>query len=218
MALLEFSAPPEIPNAKYPDFLEWLHENQFDRLCCYCLLRNANLEVEHYLPKQYPPATDLVNNPSNLMLACAKCNRGKWDYHPNHKDRNKQKDATHGHMALDPRVDEYSNFLAVENDGTIKPLSGDSQARAAWHIGLTLLDFGPRDRFRKELLSLRDAAEKVLTGSGYPVEIREHLLNDFASKSLFYRLFGVAVSDELMHEASSRPKRLLVEAIAVGAL
>lgn len=204
MALLNLTEPPEIPGAKYEDYRQWLEANHFDRLCCYCLLHQPSLQIEHFVPKEYPAAEHLKHDPSNLLLACAKCNRSKSDYHPEHQGRRRQANATHGYEVIDPRTEEYSSFLEVRADGHVEAVDGDPGGRGAWHIGLTMLDFGARNRDRMELLRLRDAAEVVLLDEGQQEEIRNLVLDNFADRILFYELFQLPVSDGLMSEAKSR--------------
>ena len=210
MATLLLSNPPEIEGAKYPDFERWLQRNQYDRICCYCVLSNKVLEIEHYIPKSFDSSRE--HDPLNLLLACATCNRGKWDYHPDHEARRKQSKATHGFMALDPRSDDYASLIRVQvDDGVLVPLDGVEKERAAWHIGLTLLDLPKRNTDRKNLLRLHRAAEKIVAKNEVDPEVVEVLLNDFARSILFYELWGVPVSDTLRADALGRRRELLAK-------
>ncbi len=209
MATLQFSAPPEIEDANYSDFEPWLQYNQFDRMCCYCVLSQKVLEVEHYVPRSFDSSR--TDDPFNLLLACPRCNRAKWDYHPKHKGRRRLPRSTHGFMALDLRNDDYANFIRVQDDGVLIPLDGVEKKRAAWHMGLTLLDLPTRNNDRKDLLDLLVAAEAIVAKGGIDPEVNGVVLSAFAREMLFYDVWGIAISKPLREEAVCRREQLLVQ-------
>lgn len=92
MPVVRMTAPPVLRrrSGKYEYFREWLLDNFYSRLCSYCLIQYDDLHIDHYEPREYSPHR--VNDPSNLLLACPKCNgrAGKSDYHPKFLSRERE--------------------------------------------------------------------------------------------------------------------------------
>lgn len=165
MAVLSLSSPPSLgPDAKYPDYKDWLLDNFYYYLCSYCLLHNPDVQVEHYEPISYAP--DREHDPKNLLLGCPTCNGsgGKWDYHPKHAKRRKRRDDISGYSVADVRVDDFASMFCVDAaTGKIGARSGPQRDRAAWNITLLKLDLPYREKDRRDLCDAVVTSEKLIT-------------------------------------------------------
>lgn len=166
MAVLSLSEPPVLgQSAKYSDYKDWLLGNFYYYLCSYCLLNNADVQVEHYEPVRY--ASGREHDPTNLLLACPTCNGngGKGDYHPKHTKRRRKPHDQTGHLVADVRADDFGRmFHIVGATGNIGPASGPQLERSAWNIALLKLDLPYRDEARKHLCDALAASEGVDCG------------------------------------------------------
>lgn len=136
MAKLVLSSPPVLPHPpKYSFYRNWLEQEFFRHVCCYCCLDSGDgTEIEHFVPQSYSPS--LSHDPHNLLLACPKCNKLKLDYHPAHSLRQKLRADKTGHRVLDPRTDDYSQIFSLDCDSGC--ITGNTN-RANWNI--LLFDF-----------------------------------------------------------------------------
>jgi hypothetical protein len=207
MPLVDLGTAPDFgANAKYTAYRDWLLRHFFRSLCSYCLLRDDNLEIDHYEPSKFAPNRE--HDPTNLLLGCGRCNGrgGKSDYHPHHKARTRLPHDTSGHLVLDVRVDDFAGFFEVRREGQIRPRPGSGEDRAAWNVALLKLDLEPCDTNRRELQNLLEACEMAVVASREATTTEDverwgavltNLLPELAGRRLFFDVFGLRVSDEL---------------------
>jgi uncharacterized protein (TIGR02646 family) len=218
MTTVKLGAPPSLKG--YQDYKPWLLHHFFDHICSYCLLKSDSLEVDHYEPQKYAPRR--VDDPTNLLLACSRCNgpSGKWDYHPAHKKRRCRWRDRSGHHLLDVRRDDFALLFEISADGGIRARSGPEEERANWNIALLKLDIKSCVQARAQLQDLKESCEdalNLLAGGPDPktrasVErmFRKTLLPELARRALFLRVFEIPVSASLQSEieqeiATQRP-------------
>src|SRR5947207_1315796 len=72
LATIPTGTPPTLPTIKgkksHGHYRPWLVWTYFDRVCCYCLLRNTAAHIDHYVPESYDPKR--ADDPTNLLLIC----------------------------------------------------------------------------------------------------------------------------------------------------
>ncbi|MBC1572881.1 HNH endonuclease [Listeria booriae] len=98
---------------------ELLKADFFD-VCGYCgkkmTLLKAKAQIDHFIPQKIAPSE--VNNYSNLVYSCSKCNRGKWYHWPTN-------DITISHNGkegfVDPATDDFDKHLYRASNGEILP-------------------------------------------------------------------------------------------------
>jgi hypothetical protein len=117
MARFQMSPPPKFPRqVAYGRYRPWLRENFKNRSCGYCLVAHTATQIDHYEPQGY--RKDRINDPHNLILACASCNGSKLDYHPSHAARNVEKAGKH--LVLDLRNEDLAGFFELRADGKLE--------------------------------------------------------------------------------------------------
>jgi hypothetical protein len=204
--------PPSLPSgAVYGEYLPWLLENFYDRLCGYCLLTHLSLSVDHFVPQSFDPS--LVNDPSNLLPACSTCNRGKSDYHPQHAGRKRLPTAKHGYLPIDVRNEDFATFYRLEPNGELKTRSANSAERAGWHAtGLLKLHLEPF-RTRREAICNFAAKCDALLACGAPYEeiadCLELLVTELAKAWPLLSALDYPVSNALRERIIARRRELL---------
>ena len=161
MAAVRLSKPPRLPaHAHYSLYRDWLLNNFYDHLCSYCLLQHESLEIEHVEPVQYAP--NRKNDPSNLLLACRRCNGGKSDYHPLLGSRRTRTQDRTGFSVLDVRRDDFTDLYEITQDGRLQPKPGQHYERAIWNVLLLKLDIKFVADKRAECLRILHACEGLI--------------------------------------------------------
>lgn len=96
---------------KYIDDLK----DDFKETCGYCgknsRMMREKFVIDHFVPQKIDVSR--VNDYTNLVLSCQKCNRGKWHYWPTN-DKNISHNGVEGFV--DPTLDDFDNHLE-RNDG-----------------------------------------------------------------------------------------------------
>ncbi len=108
------------PYATYAAYYEEIEEDCKSR-CVYCdamkiELGGDKMQLDHFRPQDY--FNHLANDPKNLVLACSKCNRLKWNHWPPGKGSKKLVDAN-GQGFIEPFKDGCRNYFEVDVSGTI---------------------------------------------------------------------------------------------------
>lgn len=103
---------------KYYDNLK----EDFYNMCGYCG-KNCDhyltkYQIDHFVPKDIDDSR--INDYTNLVLSCRKCNRAKWNDWPT-KDKDKSNNGKKGYV--DPACEQFDNHLARDEEGYIKPIS-----------------------------------------------------------------------------------------------
>lgn len=203
MSVVVLGQPPNLGAVAYTEYRRWLLERFYFRFCSYCLVQSpTSIHLDHYEPRAYAPQR--VDDPTNLLLACASCNGrgGKSDYHPLHEGRTRLPWDTSGHHVLDVRRDDLARMYEVLPSGEIRARPGPSRDRAAWNAVLLDLDLPSRQAVRGECLQVLDAAEELLeTLDETTREAGERalatLVDFLARRRLFFEVFDISMSDEL---------------------
>lgn len=205
MARIELSAPPNLPaGSPYRQYKPWLLANFFKNLCSYCLIQHESLEVEHYEPREYAP--ERVDDPTNLLLACRRCNGpgGKSDYHPQYRGRRRLPHDQTGYLVLDVRRDNLGVLYELNLSGDLGVRPGPHAERAIWNILLLKLDVDFLVSHRQRLLEKLDLSERLLTQLSRTADKEsqiESVLNvlvpDIAEYFLLFHTLDISVSPEL---------------------
>jgi uncharacterized protein (TIGR02646 family) len=124
--------------------------------CVYCdvLLSESGgegMHIDHFRPQKHFP--ELVGIPHNLVLACAKCNRQKWDWWP-------EKDGTSANGKcgfVDPFDPNRSEFFCVDKAGHVVALKDPAQ----YIIDLLILN-RPSRRVLRRARSLNHEANELI--------------------------------------------------------
>lgn len=215
MARLRFSRPPSLSNsARYSQYKSWLLENLSKDICAYCLQQNRNLEVDHFVPKEFNPG--LVRAPSNLLPACRSCNgpSGKWDYHPSYAGRKKLPGDRSGFLPFNIRTDNLAALFSVDQNGRLNAIPGPSHTWAAWNISLFRLDVAELDSSRAELVEALDSAsflvDKISDSQTPTIEKQKFrgMLKTYLQTIHEHRIFYIALDINIPLNLSSRLKRL----------
>lgn len=95
--------------------------------CVYCdiVIKEAGFEgfaLDHFRPQEHFP--ELTNTPTNLVVACGKCNRLKWSHWPVGTGSL----STHNDLVgfIDPFDCDRHDFFKIESNGEIIPLKPPS--------------------------------------------------------------------------------------------
>lgn len=210
MALLQLGLPPALVARSHRDYLPWLAHRCYDCACAYCLEQARVLEVDHVVPASLAPLR--AKDPMNLLPACATCNghSGKWDYHPEMRDRNKCPNDDHGYLALDPRADDVAVLFELGPNGSLVARPGPDHDRALWNRDVLLRLNRPKLRtWRRQAQDLATVAEQLVEAAavaGAPAEAirrRDVIAREVATRLLFFELFELPLSDELRALAGS---------------
>lgn len=162
------------------------------------------LEVDHYEPRGYAP--DRVNDPTNLLLSCRRCNgrAGKSDYHPQHIRRRRLPHDQTGYLVLDVRRDSLGDLYELSLAGNLGIRSGPHEERAVWNIVLLKLDVDFLVSHRKRLLEKLDLSERLLTQLSRKTDKEsqiESVLNvlvpEIAEHFLLFHALDISVSPAL---------------------
>jgi hypothetical protein len=108
----------------YNHYREEIREDCLNR-CVYCDIHESenggdeNMNLDHFRPKKYEEFRKLENDPNNLVWACHRCNNLKADHWP---AIGTPYTYTSKEGFIDPFVENYHEYFAIESDGTIKPL------------------------------------------------------------------------------------------------
>lgn len=213
MAVFESSKPPALPShADYTLYKDWLMHNFYQNLCSYCLLQHVSLQIDHYIPVAFVPERN--QDPTNLLLACERCNCSKSDYHPLFSGRRTRKNDTHGFNVLDIRVDNFAGLFKITADGQLLPKTGPEYERAIWNVLLLKLDVSFVNEKRAECLRFLNACEGLISKKGKDAEQYLNMLIPFcAQRYLFFRAFDIPVSPELashLHQYIETRRPILV--------
>ena len=207
MAKFSPSQPPALSaSVDYKAYRPWLLFDYYKNLCSYCLLHHEELHEEHYEPKHYAPTR--VNDPTNLLLACARCNGGggKGDYHPNHLHRHRGNKTTHGFHIIDVREDDFGQLMTLDSSGRLQARPGDSRDRVEWNIVFLKLNLAGVPERRRTLLRMRDAGEGLVLKSRNGDEHRafEVMADNAADHLLFFEVLNLPLSEALRAELVAR--------------
>jgi len=205
MARIELSTPPPLAaETPYPQYKNWLLDNFFQNLCSYCLIQHESLEVAHYEPQQYAP--ERANDPTNLLLACRRCNgpAGKWDYHPQYVARQRLLHDQTGFLVLDVRHDNLGELFNLDASGVLRVRQGPHAERAAWNILLLKLDIDFLVSHRKRLVEKLGLCERLLLQLGRVADkqmqiesVLAVLIPDLAEHFLLLHALDISVSPGL---------------------
>jgi uncharacterized protein (TIGR02646 family) len=212
MARLHFIPPPESLNDKpYKHCRDWLKVNFYKELCSYCLLQNEdNLHIDHFVPQSYAPHR--INDPSNLLLSCPRCNSGKLDYHPNYHERRRLSKEKHGYGVIDIREEDFSDLYELKEDGLLCLKPGPQKDRAKFNIKLLRFDIPSFIERRRNCLKYVAACEDLIGVNNIKAQrALNTLVAECAERYLFLKAFNVQVSDHLRelienHIAINKPK------------
>ena len=207
MAAVRLSKPPRLPaHAHYSLYRDWLLNNFYDHLCSYCLLQHESLEIEHVEPVQYAP--NRKNDPSNLLLACRRCNGGKSDYHPLLGSRRTRTQDRTGFSVLDVRRDDFTDLYEITQDGRLQPKPGQHYERAIWNVLLLKLDIKFVADKRAECLRILHACEGLIGKGGDKSEdLLKVLVPLCAKQGLLLHVFGISVSAALQSRLAEYTER-----------
>lgn len=200
MAKLPLGEPPALSaGAVYGEYLPWLLERFHDQLCAYCLLRHLKLTVDHYVPQSYDSTR--AHDPTNLLPACFACNRGKWDYHPQHVGRRCLASDSTGYLPIDVRSEDLAGFFVMLPNGELRTADPRTADRAAWHATVLLkLDIETWRRERESLCAMLDAAQSLLQSVVPELErapILNALVDHLASRWLLLEALDFPVDSTL---------------------
>lgn len=197
MAVLRLSKPPALPaHVSYSLYRDWLLYNFYDHVCSYCIVQHESLQVEHWEPIAYAPERE--RDPSNFLLACPRCNRGKSDYHPAYVGRRTRKHEKHGFEVIDVRKDDLACMFDLLNSGELRPKPGTQYERALWNALLLKLDVAFVTTKRAECLRVLKVCEGLVSQGGQKAEaLLKVLIPVCAKQHLLFRVFDVQVSDAL---------------------
>ena len=203
MPRLITSEPPcSLSGKPYSEYRDWLESNFFYHLCSYCLIQHfSSLHIDHFEPRKYAPSR--VNDPTNLLLACPKCNSGKSDYHPNHSGRRRLRNTTPCHRVIDIRRDDFSQIFSLRKCGELTPQPGEYYEIAIFNISYLLrLNTPERKRIRAKKLDLLSTTEEYLLKiPDMHIEntnVLSILVDECARTFLFYQAFDLKISEKLL--------------------
>jgi hypothetical protein len=216
VAIVEFGPPPG-PRAGMPHaaYKPWLLAALFDHVCAYCVRCDEGVEVDHYEPTSFAPG--LVDDPSNLLLACGRCNGpgGKGDYHPAHTMRRRLPKDRSGFHVLDIRRDDFASMFDLDDDGVVHAQDGPQRDRAAWNIVLLKLD--RYSAARREVIDLKESCEIALNELRDPMKAASHpyfeallerLLPELARRVLLLVVHDAPISHALTERIAATRARL----------
>jgi hypothetical protein len=163
VAEVSFSDPPALSGgAGYEGFRPWLLYNLYANTCAYCLLENESIQIDHYVPQAHAP--ERANDPTNLLLACPRCNRGKSDYHPLHTARRRLSEDRTGYIVIDVRGEDFARLFEIdESTGRIRGSQSGQGERAAWNIALLNLDLQCPTKARQLLVEAVRTTEALIS-------------------------------------------------------
>ncbi|GAA0780147.1 HNH endonuclease [Hathewaya limosa] len=104
----------------YADFHRYRQslEEDFYSMCGYCgkdkNIVNGPFEIDHFVPKVKDESR--INDYSNLVFSCKKCNRAKWNKWPT-EDKKINHDDKVGFV--DPASEEYDEHVKRDKDGRL---------------------------------------------------------------------------------------------------
>jgi hypothetical protein len=199
VAELPLSPPPDLgPNAKYPDYREWLLDNFYCHVCSYCLQQYRHvLQIDHYIPHSFQPA--LEHDARNLLLSCQTCGRQKSDYHPAHAKRRRLPLDRTGFAVIDVRREDLAHMFFLESDGSLTlHTEVADRKRVAWNVALLRLDLHAEERARllEKLRAVEDlrAHAELSDRESWLIDILER---DLAERLPMIRAFDLPLSSEL---------------------
>ncbi len=206
MSVVNLGEPPDLGEVAYPAYRPWLLDGFYARFCAYCVVHSPVIHIDHYEPRGYAPHR--VDDPRNLLLACAACNGrgGKGDYHPLHRARTRVPQDASGHYVLDVRRDDLGRMYEVLPSGRLRARPGATEDRASWNIALLNLDLPAYELTRSEYLETLEAAELLvseLDERGEPAyrtrceHVLDTLVRYLARRRLFFEVFDVEMSEGL---------------------
>lgn len=212
MALLDLGDPPDLIPTRHTDYRPWLEHRCYDRACAYCLEHARVVEIDHVEPEALAP--ERAKDPKNLLPACATCNgpTGKWDYHPRRNPRKKRPHDDHGFLALDPRADDYARLFEVDGEGDLAVRPGPTAERVLWNRDVLFRLNRPKLRqWRKQAQDLARVAEHLVDAvaaqgampEAGAIARRDALVREVAQRLLFFELFEIALSEELLAQATA---------------
>ncbi|NOQ22596.1 MAG: hypothetical protein GQ565_08110 [Candidatus Aegiribacteria sp.] len=109
--------------SRYSDYRDEIQEDCGNR-CVYCDIKHAEIgyegmHLDHFRPQKHFPG--LTDNPTNLVLACPKCNSFKSYKWPAFKRINA---CSHEGKTgfIDPFEESRKEYFAVSTDGSLLPL------------------------------------------------------------------------------------------------
>lgn len=213
MALLQLGQPPGLTPRRHTEYRPWLEHACFDRACAYCLEHARDVQIDHVIPESLDDSRRL--DPSNLLPVCSTCNgpNGKWDYHPLRAERKRCPNETHAFLPLDPRSDDYAALYTVDPRGALQVQDGADYLRALWNCDVLFrLNRKNLKRWRAEALDLGQAAESLVhevgRSGGATTPERHHqrdvVVNEVAKRLLFFEIFELPLSPELLALAQAR--------------
>lgn len=126
--------------------------------CVYCdisleELGGEGLQLDHFRPENHFPA--LVNEPLNLLAACPKCNRLKWDHWPCHKKDASKPSYNKVEGFVDPFLENRQDFFSVRSDGELNSV----KPPAKYMINLMKLNRTARSQVRRKRMIEEDKIE-----------------------------------------------------------
>jgi hypothetical protein len=207
---------PKTKGANYDQYEEWLAWHTHRDACAYCTRHDRDLEIEHYIPKEYAKTYNvaLITDPTNLLPACKKCNRSKSDYHPNYGARQRRPKDTSGHAVIDPRCDDFAALYEVDVDGQLKALAGATLTRAEWNRDVLLrLNRKKLQEWRKTTRARVTNAENYVGkfqaagASPEDLAVRDQLVEEVADRWLFIELFDINLSPTLKSLANAQREK-----------
>lgn len=172
-------------------------------MCSYCLLQYPDSsQIEHFEPQDY--AEGRVNDPTNLLLGCTRCNGGKGDYHPEHLDRRRLPLPihAHGYSVIDIRAENFSELFEIQNNGAIYPNSTTTQRERVKFNILTLLKLNGKSTKKRRIESqeILSVCKQLIASGERDVETK-YLIDFFvklcAKNYLFYKAFDISISETL---------------------
>ena len=163
--------------SRYSDYRDEIQEDCGDR-CVYCDIEYAEIgfegmHLDHFRPQKH--FDELIDEPTNLVLACPKCNRFKSFHWP----ASKGKDAcSHEGKTgfVDPFEESRRDYFDVDTDGCLIPL----QDPAKYVIKLMRLNRTARIQVRRNRI-IRNEMKKL---SEKLHSLISHLLEDWKTDQI----------------------------------
>lgn len=111
-----------VPELKHYSDGRDILEQDFYNLCGYCgknkKLMYEHFQIDHFVPKSLD--SERVNDYYNLVLACPRCNRAKWNKWPT-KDKSVSNDGKIGF--IDPATDEFDKHIIRNEEGYVEGMT-----------------------------------------------------------------------------------------------
>lgn len=107
--------------SSYADYRSEI-ETDCKQRCIYCDVAIdehgfEGMVIDHFRPEKH--FKSLASDPLNLVLACPKCNRSKWDHWPCDKDVGSP--SFKGELGfVDPFIHDRNEFFNVQRDGSLE--------------------------------------------------------------------------------------------------